>query len=103
MVHTPKRGRQAVNYAQLPDPGDYFSQHLPDFAKHNKPRNGWVCTSCPACTNNKQNLILNVVTGAFRCFGCGINGPTVAHMHQHLKNLSLEEAAQDLGAWGEAV
>ena len=99
MVHKSKRARQAIQYARLPNPRDYYTQHLPDI----RPHGYWVLTRCPLHKDKNRNLIVNLLHGAFRCFGCGINGPTVAHMHRHLKNLSLEEAAQDLGAWGEAV
>jgi hypothetical protein len=101
MVHKCKHVRQGVVHAKTPDPNAYFAQHLPDFGKKKKSNTSWVVTSCPVCANSKQNLILNVVTGAYRCFGCGINGPTVVHFHQHLNNLTLEQAAEELGCWGD--
>jgi hypothetical protein len=100
MVHTNRHPRPGIVHAKAPDPNTYFSDHLPGFGKKKKSNTGWVVTSCSTCDNNKQNLILNVVTGAYRCFGCGINGPTVVHFHQHLNNQTLEQAAKELGCWG---
>lgn len=69
--------------------------------------NGWECTShtndemmgrCPSFNHvdNRPSFSINVHTGAFRCFSCGFRGKHPATLLSGIKNISYEEAKEEL-------
>ncbi|QLH42455.1 MAG: hypothetical protein HWD59_06875 [Coxiellaceae bacterium] len=59
----------------LPKPFHYYSKHFP----HLKMRAQWVSVHCCFHVDRQPSLRLNLETGAFRCFGCGVKGVMCWH------------------------
>ena len=55
----------------------------------------------PCCFHHDKtaSLSLDLMTGRFNCFGCGVRGGDVLDFHQLKTGLSFVEAAKDVGAW----
>lgn len=83
----------------LPEPYDYFVQYFP----HLKKKSRWVSVLCCFHEEKRPSLRLNLETGAFRCFGCGVRGGDILSFHQQRYQLTFVEAARFFGAWHEST
>jgi hypothetical protein len=71
--------------------------------KLSRPRRGWAMGRCPFHQSKSgKSFSVNIETGGFCCFGCGVKGGDVLAFLRQRDGLSFKEAAQRLGAWDEA-
>ena len=85
---------------RLPSPADYYKEALRPLGKPNGA--GWAWAICQFHADKKPSLRVNTVTGAYRCFACGVHGGDVLAYHMALHSLDFTAAAKALGAWDVA-
>lgn len=77
----------------------FYRRELPRLSR---PSRGWARTSCPFHQGqNKTAFSVNLKTGAFYCFNCGVKGGDVLDFIRLRDRLSFKQAAQSLGAWAD--
>ncbi len=92
-------GQSKFNRNQLPNPAEYYGQHLKSVKKPNA--EGWAFALCPFHADSTPSLRVNILTGAYKCMACVAHGDVLAfHMATH--SLDFVSAAKALGAWEAA-
>ena len=84
----------------LPPPQSFYERELGEFRR---PCRGWAApkSGCPFHqSESKTSFRVNLDSGGFNCFGCGAKGGDVLAFVRLRYNLSFEQAARQLGAWG---
>lgn len=81
----------------LPEPKQYYLTIFPNLKNNSE----WISVICCFHEDKNPSLRINLSTGAFRCFGCGIKGRDVLAFHQQLHQLNFIEAVSLFGAWNE--
>jgi phage/plasmid primase-like uncharacterized protein len=78
----------------LPSPDSYYRSVL-------TLKRGSTKHLVPCCFHHDKtpSLSLDLTTGRFNCFGCGVRGGDILDFHKLKHGLSTTEAAKDLGAW----
>lgn len=54
-------------------------------------------------SRSKKSFTVNVETGRWRCWGCGVHGSSIVSYVMLSRNLSFANAARALGAWEDAA
>jgi hypothetical protein len=80
----------------LPDPSDYYAEHL---GLNARGRTGWVSALCPFHDDKSPSLSVNLNHGGFRCYACDERGGNVLDFHIRRYGLSFQVAAKGLDAW----
>lgn len=81
----------------LPTPLSYFE----DQGFRLRGQRTWHTVPCCFHGDRNPSLRLNILTGAFHCFGCGAAGSDIVDFHGLRYGLSFIETAKELGAWYE--
>jgi DNA primase len=80
-------------------PTAYYEVHLK--GAFGKPTgNGWHSWNglCPFHTDTRAgSLVINKVSGAFRCFSCGARGGDIIAFHMKRQGIGFTEALNQLG------
>lgn len=79
----------------LPTPSHYYSTQ---FSKL-KIRSEWVSVHCCFHTDDRPSLRLHMISGAFRCFGCGAKGCDIIAFHRLRYKLNFINTVDLFGAW----
>ena len=79
----------------LPRPIDYFAR----FFEKLSPNRKFSSVKCPFHGDCNPSLSLNLVTGSFKCFGCGANGNDIVDFHRLKYGTGFVETVRELGAW----
>jgi CHC2 zinc finger len=88
----------------------FRKEHLPpasvfyrkEFQRLSRPSRGWARTACPFHQgHNRTAFSVNLETGGFRCFNCGVKGGDVVAYVMLRDRLDFKAAAKSLGAWDE--
>jgi|ERR1017187_4698333 DNA primase len=81
----------------LPPPQGFYQSEL---GKLTRPSRGWARTTCPFHQgSNKTAFAVNLETGGFFCFNCGVKGGDVLDFVKLRDRVDFKRAAQQLGAW----
>lgn len=79
----------------LPTPAEFYSQEFKFF----RFKSGWVNVHCCFHEDSHPSLSLNLTTGGFHCFGCGVKGRDVLAFVMQRYQLTFSEACKKLGAF----
>ncbi|STX44497.1 DNA primase [Legionella donaldsonii] len=79
----------------LPTPAAYYSKQFQNL----KIKSEWIMVRCCFHDDSTPSLSINMVSGHFRCFGCGAKGFDVLAFHRLRYKLSFKDAVNQLGAW----
>lgn len=60
-------------------PFDYYQNEFPE--KRLNPEKEWAKVRCCFHDDKKPSLTLNLRSGRFRCFGCGLSGNSILDFH----------------------
>ncbi len=88
----------SFNKDLLPDPLSYYEGQGLSITKRGS--KGWRATNCPFC-DSCDNGNINLDSGAFHCWGCGVKGGDLVAFHMALHSLDFIDTAKALGAWVE--
>jgi DNA primase len=80
---------------KLPSPVDYYQRQFPKLKV--KPK--WTNVSCPFHEDSKPSLGIDLTTGGFHCFSCGIRGSDLVSFQMKRYQMTFCEAISFLGAW----
>lgn len=81
----------------LPPPRTFYEA---DLGKLSRPSRGWARTTCPFHQgSNKTAFAVNLETGGFFCFNCGIKGGDLVDFVRLRDKCDFKQAAIALGAW----
>jgi CHC2 zinc finger len=84
----------------LPPARAFFTKELGRFTR---PSRGWCRGNCPFHqSKSRQSFSINLDSGAFHCFGCGVSGGDIIAFVMQRDKLSFQQAAQALGCWDAA-
>ena len=89
------RGVSAFRRECLPDPIQYFQSEGLVLVGHGE----WRSTRCEFHDDVNPSMRVNIATGAFRCFACGVHGGDVLAYEMARYGIAFREAAERLGAW----
>lgn len=79
----------------LPGPISYYRSLFPSLRVSSQAT--WVSVTCCFHDDSNPSLRLNIQTGAFRCFGCGIKGAGIIAFQMRRSLMSFQEALCFLG------
>jgi len=85
--------------ANTPPPLTFWPRELGELSREDK--YGWATpkSGCPFhISKTKKSFKVNLVSGRFCCFGCGVRGDLVDFIRKR-DNCDFKTAAQRLGAW----
>lgn len=99
MTSTPFRRERSLGFRResLPAPADYYTRELPEL--RHRTRQVWAQARCVFHKDRNPSLSVNLLSGGFRCFGCGAHGGDVLAFHMLRHGLEFKTAARELGAW----
>ena len=83
----------------LPPAQPFYERELGEFRR---PSRGWAPpkSGCPFHdSKSKTSFRVNLETGGFHCFGCGVKGGDVLAFVRLRYKLNFKEGAQKLNAW----
>ncbi|MGE5734552.1 MAG: CHC2 zinc finger domain-containing protein [Acidobacteriota bacterium] len=83
----------------LPPARSFYERELGELRPSSR---GWArpVTGCPFHpSKSKQSFAVNLDTGGFNCFGCGMKGADVLAFLMLRDNIDFKSAARRLGAW----
>ena len=88
-------------YRELrPLPKAFYERELGTLSRPD--RNGWCKGNCPFHTSkSRTSFSVNVNSGSFHCFGCGVHGGDVIAFAMQRDGLNFKEACCYLGCWVE--
>ena len=85
----------------LPNPRGYYATQFPSMKfHHSSPR--WNSVLCCFHDEVSPSLRINLDSGGFICFGCGVKGGDIVAFHQRCYGLSFVQAVNFFDAWGDA-
>jgi hypothetical protein len=85
--------------AYLPNPQRYYAVQFPDMKLH--PKSLWISVLCCFHKENSPSLRINLHSGGFICFGCGVKGGDLVAFHQRRYGLTFIQTVDFFNAWGE--
>ena len=90
-----------IERARRGDVADYLASRQIRF----KPgRNAWALARCPSHKNgeeSKPSFSINLETGGFFCFACGVKGGDIIALHRLMTGLSFRDAVVALAGGDE--
>lgn len=92
-----KKYKREFDRSRLPTPSTYYSEQFKKLKMKSKSK--WVSVKCCFHDDNNPSLSINLVSGYFRCFGCGATGRDVLAFHILRYGLGFFDAMTQLGAW----
>lgn len=82
----------------LPAAATFYASEL---GKLTRPARGWARGNCPFHKSKSGvSFSVNLSSGGFYCFGCGVKGGDVLAFVMKRHNMDFKTAAKELGAWG---
>jgi CHC2 zinc finger len=88
----------------LPPPRAFYERELGRLSRPD--RKNWASARCPfhqsKSKGKSRSFYVNLESGGFNCFGCGVHGGDVLAFVRLRDGLGFKEAAQQLGCWDEA-
>jgi len=63
-------------------------------------RGDWISAICPSHKNGAEknpSMSVNISSGGFKCFSCGMKGGDIVALHMLITGLRFREAVADLG------
>lgn len=82
----------------LPITSDYYSRELKRFYKRN---NNQATALCPFHNERHPSFSVNLKSGAFLCFSCGMSGGDIIDFYMKRHNVNFINACEALGVWHE--
>ncbi len=73
--------------------GEYYKCHTRRLGRPNS--DGWASCCCMFHKDKIASASANLITGGFRCHGCGEHGDLIA-IHQRISGLAFKAAVRDL-------
>ncbi len=73
----------------LPQPQDYYQSQFPVLKAGTRL---WVSVHCCFHRDTHPSLRINLNSGIFRCFGCGVHGNSIIAFHCQRYDLSFKDA-----------
>lgn len=74
-----------------------------EIGKLSRERRGYAQGNCPFHVSKSQkSFSVNMVTGAWRCFGCSAHGGSIVDFVMFRDHIGFKAACQALGAWDSA-
>lgn len=81
---------------RLPSPAEYYRRHLPGrLDLDGSSRGGWVRALCPFHDDHHPSLSINLDTGCWHCFACGVGGDLIA-FHMRLTGRGFWDTVREL-------
>jgi hypothetical protein len=84
---------------KLPHPRWYYARQFPLMTCHH--RSSWIGVLCCFHDESSPSLRINLDSGGFICFGCGIKGGDVVAFHQRRYGLNFRQTVDFFQAWGD--
>jgi hypothetical protein len=83
--------------ALLPPVRGFYEREI---GRLSRPSRGWARTTCPFHQgSNKTAFAVNLETGGFYCFNCGVKGGDIVSFVMLRDGLDFVRAAKQLGVW----
>lgn len=85
-----------------PPPRSFYENELGKLGRLNS--KGWASAN-PPChkSKSKKSFVVDLRSGAYRCWGCGIRGGDVIDFLRWREGYSFKRACQVLGCWREQM
>jgi hypothetical protein len=83
------------NPSLLPKPQQYYATVFSNL----KIKSDWINVRCCFHDDSNPSLSINLISGGFHCFACGICGCDVISFVMQRYHLTFKEACKQLGAW----
>jgi len=77
----------------LPEPASFYRSRIEKVGTPNA--KGWAACCCPLHEDRRASASVNLITGGFRCHGCGARGDLVS-FHMRWAGLDFMAAVRDL-------
>ncbi len=91
------RAWSSLDRSSLPSPLSYLTSAGLRIGK----RSGdWISAICPSHKNGAEknpSMSVNISSGGFKCFSCGMKGGDIVALHMLITGLRFREAVADLG------
>lgn len=97
MNNNKKLSQRMLDRKRLPKPFHYYCQHFPALSA--KPRTEWMNVHCCFHHDHHPSLSINLISGGFYCFGCGVKGGDVIAFHMQRYHVPFAAAVTYFGAW----
>ena len=78
---------------RLSDPATYYAAHVDKLGKPTA--EGWAECLCPFHADRNASASVNLLTGGFRCHGCGAHHDLIG-FHQRVTGLDFTAAVREL-------
>jgi hypothetical protein len=85
-----------IKYYSLPLPFDYYRREFPQLFNKSFSKK-WISVVCCFHADQHPSLSINIETGAFRCFACGVKGRNIIAFAMLRYGLCFAEAIRLLG------
>lgn len=85
---------------KLPNPRCYYAAQFPSMKLNHKLL--WNSMLCCFHEEVSPSLCINLNSGGFICFGCGVKGGDIVEFHRRRYGLSFVQTVDFFNAWGEA-
>jgi hypothetical protein len=101
LAYSTNRGEAAFCPELKPPPRSFYEKELGKLGRPN--RKGWASAD-PPCheSKSKKSFVVNLRSGSYRCWGCGIKGGDVIDFLRWREGYSFKRACQVLGCWTES-
>lgn len=84
----------------LPNPRGYYAAQFPSMKCHYQSPL-WISVLCCFHDEVSPSLRINLNSGGFICFGCGVKGGDIVAFHQRRYGLSFVQTIDFFHAWGD--
>ena len=87
----------SLDRSSLPSPLSYLAGAGLRIGKRS---GSWISVFCPihkGGAEKKPSMSVNINSGGFKCFSCGIKGGDIVALHRLITGLGFREAVADLG------
>lgn len=98
--HFSKKAKKAIGSFRrdlLPPPEQYYANELKRFTR----RKAQGSALCPFHDDHSPSFTVNLKTGQFMCFACGVNGGDIVSFCMQRYSLIFIDACKALGVWHE--
>ena len=89
---------ERFNRDLIPPAGPFYERELGKLTRAD--RKGWALGNCPFHrSKSRRSFTVNVTTGGFHCFGCGVHGGDLISFIRARDRCSFTDACKTLGIW----
>jgi CHC2 zinc finger len=101
-AHSKNGGGAAFCPELKPPPLTFYEKELGKLGRPNS--KGWAAAN-PPChkSKSKKSFVVNVRSGAYRCWGCGIGGGDIIDFLRWREGYSFKRACQIVGCWRDEM